>query len=264
MTRFDICSDGTSHTMEGTQISFRDQIEATSTPAPPDHFSSPTMWPPPTEIFFYEAAWRGGDRPARCLARERWDHLALGGPCDDKLPDPRLHPGALSCEDLLDDVEGEDDVLLFSASRYGDLAMHRWKIGDDLISTIMGHYYAPESGQPAQVPYGGGTIEYHGIDGLLLRTSPESIDPEDLVAVHLWRNVANDDRVVTTQAPQPSGHADEGPQGYIFDQPREGTTPLFLHRHNGRHVTSTLPHITGYQRVAAPVGHVFATPGTAE
>jgi hypothetical protein len=264
MTRFDVCSDGTSHTMDGTHIAFRDQIEATSTPAPPDHFTSPTTWPPPVEVFYYEAAWRGDDRPARCLARGRWDHLALGGPCDDKLPDPRLHPEAQSCEDLLDDVEGEDDVLVFSASRYGDLAMHRWEIGDDLISTIMGHYYAPESGKPAEVPFEGDTIRYHGIDGLLLRTRPDSIDEHDLVAVHLWKSIGNDDRVVTTEAARPPGHSHEASQGYIFLEPQEGTTPLYQHRRGGRYVTSTLASISGYQREPDPVGHVYATPGTSE
>jgi hypothetical protein len=263
MTRFDLCSDGTSHTMDGTQISFRDQIEATPTPAPPDHFSSPTVWPPPTETFFYEAAWRGGDRPARCLARDRWDHLALGGPCEDKLPDPRVHPEAQSCEDLLDDVDGDDDVLLFSASRFGDLAMHRWQIGDDLISTIMGHYFAPESGRPTEVPFEGGTILYHGIDGLLLRTRPDSIDEADLVPIHLWKSIGNDDRVVTTEDGRPQGHSHESPQGYILREAREGTTPLYLHRRGGRYVTSTLLEIEDYQRQPDVVGHVFATPGTA-
>jgi hypothetical protein len=262
MTRFDVCSDGTSHTMDGTRISFRDQIEATSTPAPPEHFSSPDTWPPPPQIFYYEAAWRGGDRPARCLARQRWDHMALGGPCDDKLPDPRLHPDALSCEDLLDDVEGEDNVLLFSASRFGDLAMHRWEIAGDLVSTIMGHYSAPESGQPTEVPFGELTATYHGIDGLLLRTRPDSIEESELTPMFLYRRAGGGDRVVVPAETHPPGYEQIAWQGFIFKEPTADTTPLYLHRHGGSHVTSTLPALDDHAQVAI-VGHVFATAGTA-
>jgi hypothetical protein len=267
MTRFDICSDGTSHTMDGTLISFRDQIEATPIPAPPEHFSSPTSWPPPPQTFFYEAAWRGGDRPARCLARHRWDHLALGGPCDDELPDPRLHAEALACEDLLDDVDGEDGALIFSASRFGGLAMHRWEINGDLISTIMGHYYAPESGQPMEVPYQGTTIGYHGIDGLLLRTRPDSVDESELTPLFVYRHELPNgtilDRVVATDDEHPTGYQRGDWHGFAFKEPAEDTTPLYLYRNGNQYVTSTLPSLSNHVR-GEIVGHVFATPGTSE
>jgi hypothetical protein len=257
MARNDLCADGTAHTFEGTPIAFRDESTLTDIPEPPDTFTEPASWPPPPDAYFYEAAWRAGRRTPRCLARTRWSVLPPGDLCGGLLKDPRLDVEAKTCEDLLDDPAGIDDALIFSASHYNDLAMHRWEVEGDLISTINGYYAAPGSDVPAEVPFGKTIATYHGRDGLLLRSLPESIATHEVVDLNLYER--DGDRVVTTAATAPDGYALLEWQGFVFRRARGRTSPLYLHRFGQRHVTSTLPSLLGHEQVEI-VGHVFTVP----
>jgi hypothetical protein len=259
MARNDLCANGQSYTFEGTAILFRDETPLTDIPEPPDTFNEPTTWPPPVDAYFYEAAWRGGRRPPRCLARARWRTLPLGNRCGGLLLDPRVDPDARACEDLLDDDEGLDDVLIFSASHINDVTMNRWDLEGDLVSTINGYFAIPESGQPAEIPFGGLTAIYHGTDGILLRVVPESIDEADLLDLNLYRRIGDGDRVVTTAASVPAGYEFVEKQGFVFEEARERTTPLYQHRRGDRWVTSTLAEFELHQG-GEIVGHVFAVP----
>jgi hypothetical protein len=155
MTRADYCSNGGTHTLDETSIVIRDRYPGVGQPeidnpnVPP--LRTPTVDPAPPDQYWFEAIWRGGSKPVKCLEKVRWKSLPLGGPCPGTLDDPRTVPGASYCEELQND--DLVDAIMWNSSKVGQLYLHRWTRGAEQLVTVRG---APgTTGRASEEPYPG-------------------------------------------------------------------------------------------------------------
>ncbi len=264
MARADYCATGTPHTHEGTLISIFDDVGIN--PEPPATFYGLDQWTPPVDRMYFEAGWRGEAEPAVCLSKLRWQGLPLGGYCPLALPDPRVDVNADFCDDLISTCADEHTTgclasgtktKLFNASRYADLALHVWKLGDDRVSTIDGYYGDPAVTPPLRPYQGQGVYQWVAADGLLLRSLPDSVLSTEVIDVELM--ASGNDRVylpITAKVLLPA-HTSLGWRGKAFIAARGGTAPLTLYQHptTGDTLTTTLAAPAGYVSLGT-VAHV--------
>ncbi|MEJ7597238.1 MAG: ADYC domain-containing protein [Kofleriaceae bacterium] len=171
MARADYCSNGKHHTMDETTILIRDLYRPGGQPDL-DTFT-PTLHvapgdPAPPDQYWFEAVWRGGSLPVKCLSKERWKSLPIGGYCPAAVPDPRDTVGAMYCEDASDNMAAG---IIFNASKVGQLYLNRWTNGTDELVTVRG---VPGTTRKKTPPFPG----YQFVEqiGLLMRNPPHSLD----------------------------------------------------------------------------------------
>jgi hypothetical protein len=260
MGRADYCATGETHTRDGTTIDLYDDLVATSVFATPPVVVSPpppttASWPPAPGAPYFEAAWRGGSLPPVCLSRLRWQSLPLNG-CPG-LGDPRTQPGALFCDDMTANQMALAGALTYNASPFHDLGMHRWQTTSgtiDRVTTVHGFHDVAAPGTTAP-PFATGTYAYNGIDGIVIRSLPGSIQPSDVVEVRMYSTATN--HVVTTAATRPPGHSDDGFEGFIFIDQAPATVALKLFSNaSGDYTTTTLAPPGGYT-FRKTVGYVW-------
>lgn len=251
MARADYCATGSPHTRDGTEIEIYDDIPSSLPPTPENVFPPTAPWPPPTGTFYFEAAWRGGSLPPVCLSRLRWQSIPLDG-CPG-MSDPRTHPKAQFCDDMTVNQMAASGALTYNSSKFNDLGMHRWH---SLTST--NHVTTTRGYVGTSWPFSGVT-GYDGLDGILIRSLPASIDRSLVVEVHAYSN--GPDHLVTKSTAIPPGrYSDLGLEGYIFIAPHpSGTSPLYLYTNGtGDYTTSTTSPASGYGPVTpVPIGHVW-------
>lgn len=280
MARADYCATGTPHTMEGTSIEIFDEVGVHS--PPPDTFLGVASWPPPVADFYFEAGWRGDDQPAACLSKLRWQAMPIGGPCGNgNLPDPRVDSSAQTCDEMImyygkiGTGDGQtalatfaqaNDVVLFDASKYNDVAMNPWKSGTDRVLSIDGYLDDNLIKRPYTTSYDPAPV---AVDGLLMRSAPTSvIVGTDAETMSLYKNAANDRVYVTDSFAGllPTGYTQVATKGYVYTEsyaavPHDGLTlvPMYLYEKpaNGDHTTSTStnPPGTGYNSLGV-IGYV--------
>ena len=207
----DYCANGHTHTRQGTTIRIYDFVGVTS--KPPHRFEGVQIWPPSADQMFFEAAWNDGAHPASCLSRRRWESLPLGTLCDSgELRDPRLDTSAQFCEDIEWPDPGNEPTgaLLFNESYYTDLALHVWKNGDDLVSTIRGYFAESSAIQPFPdiAPY-----EHQRTDGIIYRSLQTVLKPGNFEELRLYARPG--DLVVAGASRPPPGFTDMGFEGYV-------------------------------------------------
>lgn len=239
MARADYWADGTSHTRMETAIKMADAVPGVNDLPVPDMFDDPEVWPPHPSAFFFEAAWWPGTHEAGCIGKVRWSSLPIGTrPSGLVLPDPRVDPGAKTCEDMDLSQLLHSGALTFVASAYNDLALQVWYApasgGPDYVSTVRGYHALLEERVRRPFPeyraYG-----YDSTIGFLLRKLPGSItDPGEVIDVHIYRENAHD-RMVLARKNDPrfsTGYTqDSVREGYVFSSPRDSTVPFRLYRH---------------------------------
>jgi hypothetical protein len=227
MARGDYCANGHSHTREGTRIQIYDFAGVTE--PPPRRFDGVQAWPPNTGRLFFEAAWPDRAHPAACLSRIRWQSLPLSTLCDTgDLRDPRLDTGLAFCEDLEWSDPGDEPTgaLLFNESYYTDLALHIWRNGTDLVSTVRGLFDPPAIRQPFE---NRGDYTHVKPDGLVLRALRPDVGLADVEEIHLWGKPG--DLVVASALHAPGADFNDlGFEGYVRTQPSPNSVPLNLYR----------------------------------
>lgn len=149
MARADYCGIGTSNTVDGTQVYFYDAL---------GHLRFDRA--PIPDSYFFEAGWTTG--PACCLSKKRWATLAISGPCEVQLPDPRKIKDARFCDDLgtpadpsaacpngtvrggdrcLSVVpEGTCQPLVYNYSEFIDAGLWRWRKDGESFTTTEGFW----------------------------------------------------------------------------------------------------------------------------
>jgi hypothetical protein len=219
MARADYCSNGHSHTREGTLIKIFD-LAGVIGPPTTDDLAGVKHWAPDPANYFFEAAWNDGDKPVSCLSRLRWQSLPIlgedgdGNACPDAIVhDPRTNASAF-CEDM--QFTGTDGPLLFNASTYNDLELHIWQNGTDLASTVQG-YFEPTGISQQPFPSGSTALTHLVRDGMLLRKRPQN-PLGVLVEVHLYAN-GTDTYMAESNNP-PAGYTDISTEGFVYkDKP---------------------------------------------
>lgn len=268
MANADYCGEGVSYTREKTPIVIRDRDYAG---AKPDFVVEPLTrapnWFVPPENFYYESAW--APTGAVCMSKARWASLPPGGPCNAKLPDPRLpenatRPKAKTCEDLFaGNPAGSADVLMYNASLTNDMRLTLWQdpMTGDHLTTVRGYASGTAPGI-SPIPY----LNYSGLmldQGILLRNPPATV-VELIHPVYMYRSGTN--RVVARPGMLP-GYAIDGAnsfEGYVFDRPPTGNfLALRLYTRGGDAVSATSPPPgAGWSAAAASplIGYVMAQP----
>jgi hypothetical protein len=155
LARADYCGTGQSHTLPDTQVLVYDRQGHVAAAVEDDEAPPPAV-AKDAAPFAFEAGWSGDKhRGAVCLSKARWQTFALGGPCPQVLPDPRLaNSGGFYCEDLtswtgtwtpgsassfLEALEAQG-ALTFSESQVNDKGLWTWRKGKDHYSTTSGFY----------------------------------------------------------------------------------------------------------------------------
>jgi hypothetical protein len=251
MARADYCSDGTSHTREGTLIDIFDGDGATSWPSPV--VTNPASWPPPAADFYFEAAWRAESQPPVCLSRLRWQSLPLNA-CGTALPDPRVSTNGVFCDEMTLSGMAAADALVYDASVFNDLALHTWEHASngDQVSTVHGFLSAVA---PTTVAPFGSAYDHVDRDGVILRSLPASVLPTDVDEVRTY--VKGTDHVVTTAATRPVGATDLGAEGFVFRNARSDTTPLYLYTNGSDYLTTISASPGAGYALLATIGHVW-------
>jgi hypothetical protein len=233
MARGDYCANGRTHTREGTLINISDFAGVTD--RPPLKFGGVDSWPPPTDRFYFEAAWSDGAYPAKCLSRLRWQSLPLGPLCGsggpgtvDHLPDPRIDTTARFCEDLEWPEPGSAPAgaLLFNASRYNDLAIQLWRAGDDYVTTVRGLYDPPLTREPFLKA---GEYSFVAPDALLIRSLPRSADPALFEEAYVYTK--DGDKVIAGVRNPPPGFTIGQPEGLVRIAKTQATVAFTMYRH---------------------------------
>jgi hypothetical protein len=260
MARGDGCASGTTHTREETYIAFFDTFDHTEDISePPPVFAGLSAWPPPPDLYDFEAVYRPGQLPAVCMSKLRWNALPFGGPddCMGVLPDPREEEMAAFCDDYPGGVEQmeNDGGVLFVMSKYTDLRMDRWIKGSDRLWTVRGYHTDPASLVPETAPYPG--YVYDGEGPLLLRSLPGSVAPGEVVDVDMYFHPATLDRVVALKSAPPSGYVDKGFEGKVFKKQKTGTVALRLYKLGNDLVSATARPTPAYVDIGF-IGYVTA------
>ncbi|MEO8703405.1 MAG: ADYC domain-containing protein [Kofleriaceae bacterium] len=239
MARADYCSIGETHTMDETSIVIRDFYRNVGEPdidlVP---LQRPTTDPAPPDQYWFEAIWRGGDKPVLCMEKERWKSLPLGGPCPGIIDDPRTVAGAHYCSELSDTT----DAILWNSSKVGQLYLNRWTRGTEELVTVRG--MPGGLGRPAVVPYGGYVFQEQL--GLLMRNPPGSLKiGTQLLPVDMQQHtVANTvvDRTLGLHNVLPTAHTTVNLEGYVYFDKLEDPTrlELKLYQNGTDFVTSTV------------------------
>ncbi len=164
-------------TRVGTSIEFYDNAGIYQVP---QGVQLPTMtiatWPPDTEKYYFEAAFRIGYTPALCVGHARWP--VLTDACFAALPDC---PSGIA-----DSLVNPGGAVLLVASKYNQLRLERWQLGTDRVSTVRGYYNGDGQVQPPPPPLLPGYVHIAN-DGVLMRVRPTSVDETDVYHITLYR-----------------------------------------------------------------------------
>lgn len=259
MARADICAVGRSHTRNATRIWFYDTIPGNDIPDAVDaQLAEPLLtWPPPPDVYYFEAMWRGGDDHAGCLSKLRWQALMPGALCNGLLPDPRSPMNGNGIADYCERSSVEDAIeiggaILFNKTQYSDLALALWSAERsdgtrDFTTTVRGFVGGP--GDPTVHPFwehAGSTYQPIRPEAFLLRVPPTNLTPQQYAAVATFRNATNDRVLVRKDDPMfgpGSAYLHEFDEGFVTTEPVDGSrTALWLWRHP---VTKDLVSSTG-------------------
>lgn len=246
MARADICGVGRSHTRNSTRIWFYDTLAGNDIPDAVDsQLVEPlTTWPPPPDVYYFEAMWRPGDDHAGCLSKLRWQEQGLGALCNGRLPDPRAAGGsglAGYCEGAsIEDAISVGGAVLFNKTQYNDLGLALW-VADrpdgrsDYTTTVRGFPGGPSDPtirpfheRPNAPPY-----FWVRHEAFLMRVPPSDLTPQQYAAVATFVHAASGDRVLARKDdPQfgpGSGYALDFDEGFVTNAPVDGSnTALYL------------------------------------
>lgn len=276
MARADICSAGRSHTRNATRIWFYDTIPDNNIPDAVDVvLAEPlTSWPPPPNVYYFEAMWRAGSDHAGCLSKLRWQALMPGALCNGLLPDPRTGFNNNGIADYCEGSSVEDAIelggaILFNKTQYNDLALGLWVAErpngrHDYTTTVRGYVGGP--GDPTIHPFherpNAPVFQPVRHEAFLMRVPPTNLTPQQYAAVATFVHTTSGDRVLARKDDPMlgpgSGYVVDFDEGFVTNEPVDGsTTPLFLWRHaNGDQVSTTgTTAPLGYQKMRL-VGYV--------
>jgi hypothetical protein len=261
------CGPGdTPHTREKTPILIRDFIagaEPNEVDFPLANQPSPPA-PPPPDNYYFEAAFQPR-RPVLCLNHTRWADFELGGPCDNLVPDPRVHPGEEFCE------EGgleTNTVTLYVGSKTMDIQMHTWGTGaGDRTTSAHGYVQNDQYPQTTTVPPTGFIAPALSTEGYILRNlTGELVGDPNVVKVYRLHHT-NGDTVLGTPNMLPNytydmSSSDTDFEGYWFQTASGQTQPYYLWKLGQDYVTATNRPSFLYtkQNGGAPVGHMISGP----
>lgn len=200
-------------TRVGTRIEFYDNANIYQVP---QGIELPTMtiesWPPDTEHYYFEAAFKAGYQPALCVGHARWPLLTDA--CFAALPD---------CPSgTVDSLVNPGGAVLLVASLYSQLRIERWRLGNDLTSTVRGYYNDADHQQPPAPGY-----VYLGNDGMLMRVRPTSVDESAIYHVTLYQRGEGDYFLARSDDPrfQAAPYMALGEEGLVY---REQSSTGFL------------------------------------
>jgi hypothetical protein len=163
MARADYCSNGISHTMNGTYIHYYDIFNRVlglhgTDLLPYVRYEDPNDR---TLDMFLETAWRPGLRSqsaAICLSKKRWSTIPitpegdLNCPLDPGFKDPRKpDSGANFCDEQTEATLEGQSARLFNDSAFVDLGLYRWSNADDNFTTSAFIDFGVRT-QPSDIP----------------------------------------------------------------------------------------------------------------
>jgi hypothetical protein len=220
-------------TRGGTSIEFYDSVGIYQVP---QGVQLPTMtiatWPPDTEHYYFEAAFKTGYQPALCVGHARWP--VFTDACFAALPDCPSGP--------VDSLVNPGGSVLLVASLYNQLRLERWRLGNDLTSTVRGYYNGDGQVNPPLPGY-----VHIANDGVLMRVRPTSVDETDVYHITLYRRGDSDYFLARSLDPrfQAAPYVSLGEEGMVYrDQsPTQFFNPLRLFRNasTGDLVSTTAP-----------------------
>jgi ADYC domain len=200
VARADYCGLGDTHTLDGTRVLIYNLdgvgLDEDDPPSPPAG----------EPAYFFEAAWSPDrDEGALCLAKRRWNVLPPGGFCPDRVPDPRIDPRGVMCDEL-GDFEGatfvESLALLadagataFSSSQKNDAALWVWRAGSTRHLTTTRGFWGGLAGG-TEVPEAGFEVAYGAASYV---AAVHTVDRGDAtVPLYEYRHGANGEFRTTT------------------------------------------------------------------
>ena len=236
-------------TRVGTSIVFYDNAGIYQVP---QGVELPTMtienWPPDTEQYYFEAAFKVGYAPALCVGHARWPLLTDA--CFTALPDC---PSGTA--DSLVDPGG---AVLLVASKYNQLRLERWQLGTDRVATVRGYY----NGDGQQKPPLPGYVHIDN-DGVLMRVRPTSVDETAIYHIALFRRGDSDYFLARSDDPrfQSAPYVSLGEEGLVYrEQSATGfLNPLRLFRNA---TTGDLVSTTASEADMAPLGYALVLDGS--
>lgn len=260
MARSDICSDGIPHTRSHTRIWFYDTIRNNAIPdAVQELVQQPLdVWPPPPDIYYFEAMWRPGIAHAGCLSKLRWQALRVGALCGGLLPDPRTPSNSDGIADVCEDVSIEDAIedggaILFNKTQYSDLALIVWRTERpggfvDYTTTVRG--FIGGGNQETVHPFWehvGDVYQPLAPEAYLMRVPPVGVGETEYAAVSTFVHPGGDRVLARTADPlfgPDSGYVREFDEGFVLVAGRDGArAELWIWRSP---VTGDRVAITGY------------------
>jgi hypothetical protein len=213
MTANSCATPGGISTRLGTKIAFYDNANIYQVP---QGIQLPTMtiesWPPDTEHYYFESAFKAGYQPALCVGHARWPLLTDA--CFAALPD---------CPSgTVDSLVDPGGAVLLVASLFSQLHLESWQLGNDLVSTVRGYY----NGDGQQRPPAPGYVHL-GSDGVLMRVRPTSVDESAIYHITLYRRGGGDSFLARSDDPrfQAAPYVSLGEEGLVY---REQSSTGFL------------------------------------
>jgi ADYC domain-containing protein len=253
MARADYCANGIPHTRNGTHIHIYDRLGIAGNYHDPLRWV--VHWPPDPNAFVYEAAWSGGDKPASCVSRTRWQSMPIDGVCEtpDVVPDPRANRPGQFCDDI-----DTTSVVMFDTSMFSDLELYRWHAGDDYASTVRG-YYDESNATVDKQPFPMLPVTYTmdpkvDRDCMLLRRLTEDMNTSDFTKVSLYRK-GTDSVIAIGTGVELDGYDWVADEGFVARAPFTGSVKLNLYYNPTTQdlLSSCLEPPPGYQ-LQHPIG----------
>jgi hypothetical protein len=231
-------------TRVGTSIEFYDNAGIYQVP---QGIQLPTMtldrWPPDAETYYFEAAFMAGYKPALCVGHARWPLLTDA--CFAALPDCPSGP--------VDSLVNPGGAVLLVASKYNQLRLDRWQLGNDRVATVRGYYNGDGQQQPPMPGY-----VHLGDAGVLMRVRPTIVLETDVYHITLYRRGGGDHFLARSDDPrfQAAPYVALGEEGMVYRSQSflPGLIPLRLFL-NG--TTGDMVSTTGAEAEMAALGYAL-------
>ncbi|HSK03069.1 MAG TPA: ADYC domain-containing protein [Kofleriaceae bacterium] len=218
MANANYCGTGQPFTREETPIRIRDEITDYGSEGGPYDLAHPVTLPGDPDQFYIEAGWLPNGRPL-CLSRFRWAALSPDQ-CGAALPDPRWSDDkdVKFCDDWTIEQLFDEGAILVNGSKVMDAPLHRWRnaLGDE-VATIRGFYVDRDhDGMLDDPTVNAPFTDYHfylGIEGMLLRNLPGTLDVSQMRALYSMQHPVTGDRYLDDTG---TGRKDPRFEGYSF------------------------------------------------
>jgi hypothetical protein len=121
-----------------------------------------------------------------------------------------------------DSLVNPGGAVLLVASLYSQLRLERWRLGNDLVSTVRGYYNSDDQQRPPAPGY-----VHLGNEGVLMRVRPTSVDESAVYHITLFRRGDGDSFLARSNDPryQAAPYVSLGEEGLVY---REQSSTRFL------------------------------------